>query len=74
MNLKNRTLSIEIEFYKEIWNMHLYNLMETQTRLSHHNKFISAENTIAILSVLSDDSLLLQSSKCGVSVCIQKIK
>ena len=39
--------------------------METQTRLSRHNKFISAEN-ITILSVSSDDylhdSLLLQSS------------
>ena len=31
--------------------------METQTRLSRHNKFISAENIIAILSVSSDDSL-----------------
>ena len=31
--------------------------METQTRLSHHNKFISAENMIAILSISSDDSL-----------------
>ena len=44
--------------------------METQTRLSHHNKFISAENIIAIHSVSSDDSLhaslLSQSSKCGV--------
>ena len=28
--------------------------METQTRLSHHNKFISAEN-ITLLSVSSDD-------------------
>ena len=28
--------------------------METQTRLSRHNKFISAEN-ITILSVSSDD-------------------
>ena len=52
--------------------------METQTRLSRHNKFISAENIIAIHSVLSDDSLhasfLSQSSECGVSVRIQKIK
>ena len=51
--------------------------METQTRLSHHNKFISAEN-ITILSVLSDDylhaSLSSQSSKCGVTVHIQNIK
>ena len=43
--------------------------METQTRLSRHKKFISAEN-ITILSVSSDDylhaSLLSQSSKCGV--------
>ena len=31
--------------------------METQTQLSRHNKFISTENIIAILSVLSDDSL-----------------
>ena len=40
--------------------------MKTQTRLSRHNKFISAEN-ITILSVLSDDylhaSLSLQSSE-----------
>ena len=40
--------------------------METLTRLSRHNKFISAEN-ITILSVSSDDylhaSLSLQSSK-----------
>ena len=31
--------------------------METQTRLSRHNKFISAENIVAIFSVSSDDSL-----------------
>ena len=31
--------------------------METQTRLGRHNKFISAKNIIAILSVSSDDSL-----------------
>ena len=31
--------------------------METQTRLSRHNKFISAKNIIAIFSVSSDDSL-----------------
>ena len=30
--------------------------METQTRLSRHNKFISAENIIGIFSVSSDDS------------------
>ena len=28
-----------------------YNIMETQTQLSRHNKFISAENIITILSV-----------------------
>ena len=52
--------------------------METQTQLSRHNKFISAGNIIARLSVSSDDSLhaflLSQSSECGVSVLIQKIK
>ena len=52
--------------------------METQTRLSRHNKFISAENIIAILSVSLDDSLhaslLSQSSECGFTVRIQKIK
>ena len=51
--------------------------MKTQTRLSRHNKFISADN-ITILSVSSDDylhaSLSSQSSKCGVTVRIQKIK
>ena len=31
--------------------------MKTQTRLSRHNKFISAENIIAIFSVSSDDFL-----------------
>ena len=45
--------------------------MEIQTRLSRHNKFISAEN-ITILSVSSDDylhaSLSSQSRKCGVTV------
>ena len=30
--------------------------METQTRLSRHNKFISAENIAGIFSVSSDDS------------------
>ena len=52
--------------------------METQTRLSRHNKFISAENIITILSISSDDSLHAslssQSSECGVTVRIQKIK
>ena len=51
--------------------------METQARLSRYNKFISAENII-ILSVSLDDflhaSLSSQSSKCGVTVRIQKIK
>ena len=28
--------------------------METQTRLSRHNKFISAENIVGIFSVSSD--------------------
>ena len=31
--------------------------METQTRLSRHSKFISAENIVGIFSVSSDDSL-----------------
>ena len=31
--------------------------MESQTRLSPHNKFISVENIITILSVSSDDYL-----------------
>ena len=52
--------------------------METQTQLSRHNKIISAENIITILSVSSYDSLyaslLSQSSECGVTVRIQKIK
>ena len=30
--------------------------METQTLLSRHNKFISAENIIGIFSVSSDDA------------------
>ena len=51
--------------------------METQARLSRQNRFISAE-IITILSVSSDDyvhaSLSSQSSKCGVTVGIQKIK
>ena len=29
--------------------------METQTRLSRHNKFISTENIVGIFSVSSDD-------------------
>ena len=30
--------------------------METQTSLSHHNKFISAQNIVGIFSISSDDS------------------
>ena len=33
--------------------------METQTRLSRHNKFISAENIVGIFSVSSDDSFYM---------------
>ena len=33
--------------------------METQTRLSRHNKFISAENVVGIFSVSSDDSFCM---------------
>ena len=51
--------------------------METQTRLGRPNEFISAEN-ITILSVSSDDFLhafpSFQSSECGVTVRIQKMK
>ena len=51
--------------------------MKTQTRISRHNKFISAEN-ITILPASSDDylhaSLSSQRSKCGVTVRIQKTK
>ena len=46
--------------------------METQTRLTRHNKFISAENIIGIFSVSSDDSftcsVLSQRRECGVTV------
>ena len=52
--------------------------METQTQLSRHNEFISAENIIAIFSVSFDDCLHAsfpsQRSECGVTVRIQKIK
>ena len=52
--------------------------METQTPLSRHNKFISAENIITILYDSSDDSLHTslssQNSECEVTVRIQKIK
>ena len=33
--------------------------METQTRLSRHNKFITAENIVGIFSVSSDDSFYM---------------
>ena len=33
--------------------------METQTRLSRHNKFISAENIVGIFSVSSDDTFFM---------------
>ena len=33
--------------------------METQTRLSRHNKFISAENIVGIFFVSSDDSFYM---------------
>ena len=39
--------------------------METQTRLSRHNKFILAENIIAIFSVSSDDFFT-----CSGLVCL----
>ena len=45
--------------------------METQTRLSRHNKFISAENIIAIFSVSSDDSLHALSSRKAANVELQ---
>ena len=52
--------------------------METQTQLSRHNKFISAENIVGIFSVSSDDSFTCSvlSLRCewGVTVRIQKIK
>ena len=43
--------------------------METQTRLSRHNKFISAENIIALFFVSSDDSLYIYINMC-VCVCV----
>ena len=45
--------------------------METQTRLSRQNKFISAENIIAILSVSSVDSLHAPSSRKVANVEFQ---
>ena len=49
--------------------------METQTRLSRYDKFISAENIIAIFSVSSYDSLhasLLSQSSEGIEYYIYK--
>ena len=46
--------------------------METQTRLSRHNKFISAENIITILSVLSDDTL--HASLTNIYISKKKVK
>ena len=43
--------------------------METQTRLSSHNKFISAENIVGIFSVSSDDTCPVLSQRC-VCVCV----
>ena len=45
--------------------------METETRLSRDNKFISAENIIAILSVSSDDFLNALSSPRVANVELQ---
>ena len=47
--------------------------MDTQTRLSRHNKFISAENIIAIFSVSSDDSLCALSCRREANVELQFI-
>ena len=52
--------------------------METQTWLSRHKKFISAENIVGIFSVSSDDSftcsVLSQRCERGITVRIQKIR
>ena len=45
--------------------------MESQTRLSRHNKFIAVENIIAILSVSSDDSLHTLSCRRVANVELQ---
>ena len=45
--------------------------METQTRLSRHNKLILAENIIAIFSVSSDDSLHASSYRRVANVELQ---
>ena len=45
--------------------------MQTQTRLSRHNKFISAENIIATFSVSSDDSLHALSCRRVANVELQ---
>ena len=38
--------------------------METHTRLSRHNKFISVENIVSIFSVSSDDSFMYIYMRC----------
>ena len=47
--------------------------METKTRLSCHNKFISAENIVGIFSVSSDDSFTCSvlSQRCDVNEELQ---
>ena len=47
--------------------------METQTRLSRHNKFISAENIVGIFSVSSDDSFTCSvlSQRCDANEELQ---
>ena len=45
--------------------------METQTRLSRHNKFISAENMITIFFISSDDSLHALSCRREANVELQ---
>ena len=58
---------------------YIQQLMETQTRLSRHNKLIPAENIAGIFSVSSDDSFymlcIVPEMWCdwGVTVRIQKI-
>ena len=45
--------------------------METQTRLSRHNKFISAENIVGIFSVSSDDSFTCSVTELFV-ICLKQ--
>ena len=45
--------------------------METQTQLSRHNKFISAENIIAIFSISSADTLHALSCRKVANVGLQ---